>query len=113
MNPESESFPAFVRRHAENATRVRLLLVVAVALGFLWLADQVRPHTPLLALAMMFLVLSVVSTALWGLTCGHPTRLPSRGARWAGSGLLVLGMLGLVVAALVLLFALLGRPWVS
>lgn len=113
MNPQSESFPAFVRRHAAKATRAQLLLVIAVASGCSWLADLVARHRPLLALGILLLATSAVAVALWGLTCGHATRPVSRLAAWAGRGLLALAMLCGVIAGLAFLFALLGRPWMS
>jgi hypothetical protein len=108
-----ESFPVFVRGHATRATRVQLLLVIAATSGFVWLADLVSRRSPLLALGMLLLAMSVASVALWGLIYGHATRPLSRFASWAARGLLTLGMLCGVIAGFAFLFALLGRPWMS
>ena len=106
-----ESFPVFVRRQVTRATRVQLLLVIAATSGFVWLADLVSRRSPLLALGMLLLALSVASVALWGLMYVHATHPPSRLASWAARGLLALGMVCGVLAAFAFLLALLGRPW--
>lgn len=106
-----ESVPVFVQRHATRATRVQLLFVIAATSGFVWLADLVSGRSPLLALGMLLLALSVASVALWGLMYGHATPPGSRLASWAARALLALGMVGGVIAAFAFLLALLGRPW--
>jgi len=111
--PGKESFPAFVRRCATSATPVQLLLVIAAACGVVWLADLASRRLPLLALSVVLLALAVISVALWGLIHGPASRPLSGVAVWAGRGLLVLGMLCGVIAGVLLLLALLGRPWMS
>jgi len=112
MSGAPESPYHAIARAAVRATPRRLLLVLALSVTVLAYSALGAGTWPLTALAVGSAAAAVASAALWGIVAHVAARHPtSRVLSPVELLLAIAGTLLAVVAALALVLALLGRPW--